>query len=149
MGAKVSSGGGGKYDLGQNSDINVTPFVDVMLVLLIIFMVSAPLATVSIRVDLPPATEQPDDAPPPRDPVYISIRENGQLNLSGREDTALFRLIGDLSRQLEAFDPTQPVVEQSVLIRADGQVLYNDFMEVVNLLQQNGFYKVGLISEEL
>ena len=54
MGAKLGGGGGGKFDLGQNSDINVTPFVDVMLVLLIIFMVSIPAATVSIKLDLPP-----------------------------------------------------------------------------------------------
>ena len=149
MGAKVGGGGGGKYDLGQNSDINVTPFVDVMLVLLIIFMVAAPLATVSIKVDLPPATPPPPDAPKPKDPVYISIRSNGTLNLSGRQDTDMSRLIGDLEGQLRVFDPTKPPPEQSVLIRADREVLYEDFMEVVNTLQQNGFYKVGLISEEL
>ena len=56
MAAKIGGGGGGKFDLGQNSDMNVTPFVDVMLVLLIIFMVTAPLATVSVKIDLPPAT---------------------------------------------------------------------------------------------
>ena len=55
MGAKLGGGGGGRFDLGQNSDINVTPFVDVMLVLLIIFMVAIPAATVSIKLDLPPA----------------------------------------------------------------------------------------------
>ena len=55
MAAKIGGGGGSKFDLGQNSDMNVTPFVDVMLVLLIIFMVVAPLATVSIKLDLPPA----------------------------------------------------------------------------------------------
>jgi len=149
MGAKVGGGGGGKYDLGQNSDINVTPFVDVMLVLLIIFMVAAPLATVSIKVDLPPATPPPEDAPKPKDPVYISIRANGMLNLSGRQDTDLSRLIGDLSAQLTEFNPNIAPPEQTTLIRADREVLYNDFMEVVNLLQQNGYYKIGLISEEL
>lgn len=53
MGAKLSSGGGSKFHIDQNSDINVTPFVDVMLVLLIIFMVAAPLASVSVEVKLP------------------------------------------------------------------------------------------------
>jgi biopolymer transport protein ExbD len=149
MGAKVGGGGGGKYDLGNNADINVTPFVDVMLVLLIIFMVSAPLATVSIKVDLPPATPPPPDAPKPKDPVYISIRANGQLNLSGRQNTDLGRLVDDLSVQLKAFDPTKPPADQTTLIRADRDVLYDDFMQVVNTLQQAGFYKVGLISEEL
>ena len=62
MAAKVSGGGKGKFTLGQNADINVTPFVDVMLVLLIIFMVTAPLATVSIKLDLPPAKAPPPDA---------------------------------------------------------------------------------------
>src|SRR5207344_971663 len=59
MGAKVGGGGGSKFDLGQNADMNVTPFVDVMLVLLIIFMVSIPAATVSIKLDLPPAIPPP------------------------------------------------------------------------------------------
>jgi biopolymer transport protein ExbD len=149
MGAKVGGGGGGKYDLGNNADINVTPFVDVMLVLLIIFMVSAPLATVSIKVDLPPATPPPPDAPKPRDPVYISIGSNGQLNLSGRQNTDLSRLVDDLTVQLRDFDPNKPPPEQTTLIRADREVLYDDFMQVVNTLQQAGFYKVGLISEEL
>jgi biopolymer transport protein ExbD len=149
MGAKVGGGGGGKYDLGQNSEINVTPFVDVMLVLLIIFMVSAPLATVSIKVDLPPATPPPPDAPKPKDPVYISLRANGTINLSGKQETDISRLIYDLSAQLAAFNPNIAPPEQVTLIRADREVLYEDFMEVVNTLQQNGFYKVGLISEEL
>ena len=138
-----SSGG------GPMADINVTPLVDVMLVLLIIFMVAAPLATVSIKVDLPPATPPPPDAEKPKEPVYISIGDNGVLNLSGKQNTSLGTLITDLSKQLTEFDPRVPPPEQSVLIRADAGVLYEDFMEVVNTLQQNGYYKVGLISEEV
>ena len=66
MAAKLSGPGGkGRFELGNNSDINVTPFVDVMLVLLIIFMVAAPLATVSIRLDLPPSTSVRTRAAPP------------------------------------------------------------------------------------
>jgi biopolymer transport protein ExbD len=150
MAAKLAGpAGGNKYDLGQNSDINVTPFVDVMLVLLIIFMVSAPLATVSIKVDLPPATPPPPDAPKPKEPVYISILKSGQLSISGKANTSLDRLIPDVSQALSVFDPTKPVKEQTVLIRADREVLYEDFMEVVNTLQQSGYYKVGLISEDL
>ena len=79
MAAKLSGGGKRKFNLGQNADINVTPFVDVMLVLLIIFMVTAPLATVSIKIDIPPA-----QAPtkPTKPPTYISIANNGQLFVS-------------------------------------------------------------------
>ncbi|HTI67990.1 MAG TPA: biopolymer transporter ExbD [Caulobacteraceae bacterium] len=150
MAAKLAGGGGGKkYDLGQNADINVTPFVDVMLVLLIIFMVSAPLATVSIKVDLPPATPPPPNAPKPKDPVYISIHKSGQLAISDRAATNLDRLIPDVSQALANFDPSKPPKDQTVLIRADREVLYEDFMQVVNLLQQNAYYKVGLISEDL
>ena len=149
MAGKVSSGGGSKYDLGNQSDMNVTPLVDVMLVLLIIFMVSAPLATVSIKVDLPPATPPPPDAPKPKDPVYISIHEGGYLSISDKRPTYIDSLTADMTGALTAFDPSKPPKDQTVLIRADKGVLYEDFMAVVNTLQQSGFYKVGLISENL
>ncbi|PXA89059.1 biopolymer transporter ExbD, partial [Caulobacter sp. D4A] len=77
MAAKLSGGGGDRFNVEQNSEINVTPFVDVMLVLLIIFMVAAPLASVSIEVNLPPAVAKATPNPPK--PVYISIKANGQL----------------------------------------------------------------------
>ena len=147
MGAKVGGGGGSKFDLGQNSDMNVTPFVDVMLVLLIIFMVSIPAATVSIKLDLPPAIP-----PPPgtkvKEPILINL-QRGRLVFIGEQATNLDRLTGDLSAVLAKEDPTIPPTEQRVYIRADRDVLYGDFMAVMNNLQGNGFYQVALINEEL
>ena len=143
MGAKLSGGASsGRYDLGQNSDINVTPFVDVMLVLLIIFMVSAPLATVSIKVDLPPAVNPPPDQIK-KEPTYISIKKDGIYIV--QKPTTLARLTADLSTKLDVPDPKNAVV----LIRADKDVVYEEFMTVINQLQGEGFYKVGLISEDL
>ena len=147
MGAKVGGGGGSKFDLGQNADMNVTPFVDVMLVLLIIFMVSIPAATVSIKLDLPPAIP-----PPPgtkvKEPILINL-QRGQLVFIGEQATNLDRLTGDLSAVLAKEDPTIPPTEQRVYIRADRDVIYGDFMAVMNTLQGNGFYQVALINEEL
>ena len=147
MGAKMGGGGGGKFDLGQNSDMNVTPFVDVMLVLLIIFMVSIPAATVSIKLDLPPAIP-----PPPgtkvQEPTLINI-QRGQRVFIGEQATSLERLIPDLAARLTADDPATPPTEQRVYIRADRDVVYGDFMAVMNTLQGNGFYQVALINEEL
>jgi biopolymer transport protein ExbD len=147
MGAKMGGGGGGKFALGQNADMNVTPFVDVMLVLLIIFMVSIPAATVSIKLDLPPAIP-----PPPgtkvKEPVLINL-QRGQLVFIGEQATNLERLTADLSTTLAQDDPTIPPTEQRVYIRADRDVLYGDFMAVMNTLQGNGFYQVALINEEL
>ena len=143
MGAKLSGGASsGKYDLGQNSDINVTPFVDVMLVLLIIFMVSAPLATVSIKVDLPPAQPPPPDQVIKK-PTYISIKKDGVYVVE--QKTTLARLTADLTAKLAVPDPKNAVV----LIRADKDVVYEEFMTVINQLQGEGFFKVGLISEDL
>lgn len=146
MGAKVGGGGGSKFDLGQNSDMNVTPFVDVMLVLLIIFMVSIPAATVSIKLDLPPAVP-----PPPgtvvKEPTLINIQRGGLF--IGDQPTALARLASDLSARLSTDDPSIPPTEQRVYIRADRDVRYGDFMSVMNDLQGNGFYQVALINEEL
>jgi len=147
MGAKLGGGGGGKFELGQNSDINVTPFVDVMLVLLIIFMVAIPAATVSIKLDLPPAIP-----PPPgtkvKEPILINIQQGGLLFI-GESATSLQTLTGDLARTLSADDPTIPPTQQRVYIRADRTVRYGDFMAVMNDLQENGYYQVALINEEL
>lgn len=147
MGAKLGGGGGGRFNLGQNSDINVTPFVDVMLVLLIIFMVAIPAATVSIKLDLPPAIP-----PPPgtkvKEPTLINIQQGGAIFIGDR-GTSLDRLIPDLSARLTQDDPATPPPQQRVYIRADKSVRYGDFMAVMNTLQGNGFYQVALINEEL
>jgi biopolymer transport protein ExbD len=147
MGAKLGGGGGGKFDLGQNSDINVTPFVDVMLVLLIIFMVAIPAATTSIKLDLPPAIP-----PPPgtkvKEPVLVNVQQGGGIYI-GETATTIDNLPGDLAKKLTADDPTLPPTQQRVYIRADKQVRYGDFMAVMNTLQGNGYYQVALINEEI
>jgi biopolymer transport protein ExbD len=145
MAAKLASQGGGKFDLGQNSDINVTPFVDVMLVLLIIFMVSIPAATVSIKLDLPPAIP-----PPPgtkvKEPTLINIQQGGTLFI-GETPTTIATLIPDVTRALTLADEMGP--DARVYIRADRSVKYGEFMNVMNALQEGGFYQVALINEEL
>ncbi|MFC0632650.1 biopolymer transporter ExbD [Brevundimonas balnearis] len=143
MGAKLSgpSGQGGKT-IEQNSDINVTPFVDVMLVLLIIFMVAAPLATVSIRLDLPPPV--PSDNQEQEEPVYITIQESGSLFIADQQ-TTIETLPADVCAALGG----GACQEERVFVRAQPEVRYNEFMEVMNTLQENGFLKVGLLNEDI
>jgi len=142
MAAKVSSGGGGRYEEEQKADINVTPFVDVMLVLLIIFMVAAPLASVTVKVNLPPAVATAGTNPPK--PVYISLQPNGGLFIQDFR-TDLPSLGDDLRKQLG--QKRNPEKER-IFIRADKEVLYGDFMGVMNMLQDNGFYSVALVGED-
>ena len=151
MAAQLAGGGKKKrFDLGQNSEINVTPFVDVMLVLLIIFMVTAPLATVSIRIDIPPAKAPTTPAKPP---TYVSIAQNGDIfvsfatgpNSTDMHPATLDSMAGLIAQSLAVPNPTA----QQVFIRADQHVKYGVFMSVVNRLQLDGYYKIGLISEEV
>jgi biopolymer transport protein ExbD len=146
MAAKLGGIRGGKYAIGQNADINVTPFVDVMLVLLIIFMVSAPLATVAIKLDLPPAVPSKD--PPPKNPTYINIQPGGHVFIVGRE-TSLANLDRDLQGALVLSDPGKSPKDDTILIKANQQVRYSDFMAVVNQLQTDGYFKISLITEEV
>jgi len=147
MGAKLGGGGGGRYTIAQNSDINVTPFVDVMLVLLIIFMVSIPAATVSIKLDMPPAKAPPSAVKLP-DPVFISIMGPDEIYI-GPQRTTPDRLIGDVAAALRVTDPNTPLAEQRVLIRGDKDIEYADFVKVMNELQQNGYLKIALITEDI
>ena len=146
MAAKLSGPSGKGGPVSQNAEINVTPFVDVMLVLLIIFMVSAPLATVSIRLDLPPPIPPDPNDPPPPPPTFISISQGGRLFVATGEgaptEVTLDGLDGELFTRLGARD-------ERVMIRADADVMYNDFMTVMNDLQSKGWREVGLINEDI
>ena len=144
MGAKLSGPGGGKHTIDQNADINVTPFVDIMLVLLIIFMVAAPMATVSIRLDLPPAVPPANPTEVP-DPVYITIQETGSIFIADKQ-SSLEGLTADVCAALNVATDCK---QERVFVRADAEVKYNQFMEVMNELQAKGFFKVGLLNEDI
>ena len=141
MAAKLAGASGGRYDVAQNASINVTPFVDVMLVLLIIFMVAAPLASVTIKVALPPAAAKPAKNPPK--PVYISLKADGRVYV-GDNKSDLDTLGTDLTSAVGTRNPTN----ERIFIRGDQEVLYQDFMAVMNKLQDNGFYSVALVGED-
>ena len=148
MAAKLAGGGKAKYELGQNADINITPFVDVMLVLLIIFMVAAPLATTALKIDLPPA-QAPKD-PTDKKPTFLSIRKGGEVYVISQDSTQKVQDLAHLTATLAPLLTGEGALkDRTVLIRADRDVRYKEFMAVVNQLELEGFYKVGLISEEL
>ena len=143
MATRMAGPGPGRYSLKQNSDINVTPFVDVMLVLLIVMMVTAPLATVAVKMDLPPAAPTAT-----AQPTFVSITDGG-IYISSAAGTArltsLDALPADVAKALGGPAPTR----QQVMLRADRHVNYGRFMAVVNALKAAGYDRIGLISEEL
>ncbi|CAN7214796.1 TonB system transport protein ExbD [Bradyrhizobium sp. LjRoot220] len=126
-------------DLAEVSDINVTPFIDVMLVLLIIFMVAAPLSTVDVAVDLPVSYAQ--QQPRPDKPVFLTVKPDLTLAL-GNEDVPRSALRTTLDQQ------TGSDREQRIFLRADGVVAYRDLMNVMNLLRQAGYLKIALVGLE-
>jgi biopolymer transport protein ExbD len=143
MAAKLS-GGGGAYAVRQNADINVTPFVDILLVLLIIFMVAVPMAVTSIKIDLPPA----QDVASPHEPVFIAIQTSGALFLAGRP-TSLKTLAGDLSARFAADGQAGPRQDQQVMISAQADVPYEAFMGVIDQVRLDGWTRIGIINEDL
>jgi biopolymer transport protein ExbD len=126
-------------DPPEVSDINVTPFIDVMLVLLIIFMVAAPLSTVDVAVDLPVSNAQPQ--PRPDKPVFLTVKQDLTLAL-GNEDVPRSALQATLDQQ------TSNDREQRIFLRADGVVAYRELMNVMNLLRQAGYLKIALVGLE-
>ncbi len=141
MAAKLAGTGGGKYDLGQNNEINVTPFVDVMLVLLIIFMVAAPLATVSVEVKLPKAYTPPITNP--EKIVYISLQKTGKVFV-GDNPSSNEQVCKDVTTAIGDRDPTK----ERIYIRGDSDVQYMNFMRVLGHLQDCQFYSVALVGED-
>jgi biopolymer transport protein ExbD len=123
-------------DLVETHEINVTPFIDVMLVLLIIFMVAAPLATVDISVDLPASTAEAQ--PRPEKPIFLTVKPDLSLTLG---DDVIAR--SGLAAALEA--ATDGNHDQRIFLRADRVVSYGDLMAVMNALRSAGFLKVALV----
>jgi biopolymer transport protein ExbD len=153
MAAKLSGPGntGKSYTVEQNADINVTPFVDIMLVLLIIFMVSIPMATVSIKLDMPPPLP-PNPNEHPKPPVFIMIDKTGAIYVT--RDTpklvTLDELPGELGAELKVNNPevADPRMN-SVFVKADADTKYEQFMDVLNKLEDTGYFKIGLITEDI
>jgi biopolymer transport protein ExbD len=133
---KLDEGGD---DLAEAHEINVTPFIDVILVLLIIFMVAAPLSTVDVAVDLPASNAQPQQRPDK--PMFLTVKGDLSLTL-GNDSIARESLQAALDRQ------TGSDREQRVFLRADKAVAYGDLMEVMNLLRQAGYLKIALVGLE-
>ncbi|MET3415111.1 TonB system transport protein ExbD [Methylobacterium sp. 1030] len=126
-------------DLAENADINITPFIDVILVLLIIFMVAAPLSTVSVPVELP--TSSAEQQPRPDKPVFLSVKADHSLAL-GDDDIARPALGDALGKA------TRGNKDERIFLRADKGVSYGELMQVMNLLRAAGYLKVGLVGLE-
>lgn len=144
MGARLGGAGlggrrAGDDELVETHEINVTPFIDVILVLLIIFMVAAPLATVDIGVDLPASSAE--QQPRPDKPVFLTVKPDATIavgeNVIARDGLAT------------ALDTaTAGKKDERIFLRADKAVSYGDLMEVMNLLRDSGYLKIALVGLE-
>jgi biopolymer transport protein TolR len=122
------------------SEINVTPMVDVMLVLLIIFRVSAPLLTVGVPIDLPQS--QAKSLEQDKEPLTVSVTEKGQIFLQNSEIAA-----ADLIPKMQAVAEARGGTEARVYVRGDKKVDYGTMMKVMGQLSSAGFHRVALVTE--
>ena len=130
----------GTDELTEVHDINVVPFIDVMLVLLIIFMVAAPLATVDIAVNLPSSTVQPQQRPPK--PVYITLKADGSLALG--DDPISRDALPDVLATATGGNK-----DERIFLRGDRAVPYGDVMALMNDLRNAGYLKIALVGLEM
>jgi biopolymer transport protein TolR len=140
--AATLSNGNGKGRLGSRyrpmSDINVTPLVDVMLVLLVVFMVTAPLLTVGVPVDLPQTQAPPINEP--KEPTVVTVNKDGDIFV---QDTAVPE--DSLVAKLQAVTNSNP--DAVLYVRGDKDINYGKVLEVMSLISNAGFHKVSLVAE--
>jgi biopolymer transport protein ExbD len=159
MAGKMSApghGGGRRGSLEVTADPNVIPFIDIMLVLLIIFMIAAPISSVDIKVDMPTSKIQPSKRPPR--PTWLSISDS-----TSRGGTVQFYVMNDEvsladlgPKTIEAVKKNSPLIandeyelkNQRIYIRADTDTAYRNVVRVMNQLQNVGFSKIGLVAED-
>ena len=140
MSASIAEGGfDDDEEFAEAHEINVTPFIDVMLVLLIIFMVAAPLATVDLPIDLPSSTATPEKKPDK--PTYVSIKPDLSLAIG---ETPVKR--SELVRSLDAMADVNK--DRFVFLRADRGVPYGEMMDVLEILRAGGYAKLKLVALE-
>lgn len=153
MAGKVSGGGGSSRNLEVTADPNVIPFIDVMLVLLIIFMIAAPISTVDIDVDMPTSKIEPSKRPPR--PTWITVSDTyAGLQVYVMNDAVSFEELGE--RTYDAVRENSPTIannddeirDQRIYIRADSTTAYRNVVRVMNRLQDKGFTKIGLVAED-
>ncbi|MGB2390549.1 MAG: protein TolR [Pseudomonadales bacterium] len=126
------------------SDINVVPYIDVMLVLLVIFMVTAPLMTQGIRVDLPTANSEAIAVDEIQQVLVVSINEQGEyfLNLGGKETPVALSLLAEQVAKIKAANSNL-----QVLVEGDASIAYGSVIELMDLLQKIGIADVGLVTQ--
>jgi biopolymer transport protein ExbD len=153
MAGKVGGGGGKRGQMDVTADPNVIPFIDIMLVLLIIFMIAAPISTVDIEVDMPTSKIQPSQRPPR--PTWISVSDTGQgVRTFVMNDEVTLADLGQ--KTYEAVQENSPTIrdddfeikDQRIYIRADGEIAYRNVVRVMNQLQNRGFSKIGFVAED-
>ena len=139
MAGRIRESAGDEDGLDEQHEINVTPFIDVILVLLIIFMVAAPLATVDVNVDLPASTASAQ--PRPDEPIYVTLRADLNLDIGNDpvQRTALATALDTV---------TEGDKEQRLFLRADQAVPYGELMTLLNDLRSAGYLKIALVGLE-
>ena len=147
MGASLNTGGGGGRRRGRGrakrmpmSEINVTPMVDVMLVLLIIFMVAAPLLTVGVPVELPEAKGKQLEAK--HDPLVVTVKPNGDVFIADAPVP-----LDELVTRIKAIAETRKGEDEPVFVRGDKGAQYGAVLKVMGRITAGGFKKLSLISE--
>ncbi len=150
MGASLNTGGSGKAGRrgrarrhAPMSEINVTPFVDVMLVLLIIFMVAAPLLTVGVPLELPQAKGKQLEAN--KEPIVVSVNSRGEVYLGQEEKTTM--QLDEIGPRLQSIAQNRGGTDEPVFVRGDRAVSYGDIARVMGRIRDAGFRKISLVTE--